>query len=116
MPFQNDHLLKNSTGCTKMQSIEKKFKAIIILTTTQAFKRLICPSHGRQTKLLKMRYYRIRTDFLDPKFKTFFRLFCQNNNFFFHTQGYQIGDQLRDLKRRKEQSFFRGALQTYGRD
>ena len=57
--------------------------AIIILTTT----------HRGRTMPLKMRYYRVRTEFLDPKFKTFCRLFCQNNNFFFQTQGYQIGDQ-----------------------
>ena len=43
MPLQNDHLLKNSTGCTTMQFIEKKFKAIIILTTTQAFNRGCMP-------------------------------------------------------------------------
>ena len=37
----------------------------------------------------------ITCPFLDPKFKTLCRLFFQNNNFFFQTQGYQIGDQYR---------------------
>ena len=46
--------------------------------------------------------YRVRTDF----FQTFF----QNNNFFFQTQGYRIGDQYIPLKK-QEQSIFHDALE-----
>ena len=50
------------------------------------------------------------------KIQNFLQTFFQNNNFFFQTQGYQIGDQKRPYRKTREQSFFRGARQTYGRD
>ena len=93
MPLQNDHLLKSSTGFTTIQFIEKQFKAIIILTTKQAFKRSCMPFPQRANEAPKNALLQGSYRFLDPKFKTFCRLFCQNNNFFFQTQGYQIGDQ-----------------------
>ena len=65
--------------------------AIIILTTTQAFKEGCMPLPQRANNAPKNAL--LQAEFLDPKFKTFCRLFCQNNNFFFQTQGYQIGDQ-----------------------
>ena len=53
---------------------------------------------------------RVRTDFWIWNSRLFPDFF-QNNNFFFQTQGYQIGDQ-----KMKEQSFFHDALQTCRRD
>ena len=42
---------------------------------------------------------------------SFFPDFFQNNNFFFQTQGYQIGE--RETLKKQEQSVINDALQTY---
>ena len=86
MPLQNYHLLKNSTGCTTVQFIEKKFKAIFILTTTQAL--YAPPTECEQSPQKCVIAGLVQIFWIQN-----LRLFCQYNNFFFQTQGYQIGDQ-----------------------
>ena len=55
--------------------------------------------------------HRVRTDFRIQNWRLFPGFFLQNNNFFFQTQGYLLGDQ-----QRRMESLFHEALQTYGRD
>ena len=66
----------------------------------------------RHTKLL----HSLITGFVQifgSKIQDLFWDFFQNNNFFFHTQNYQIGDQWRPLKNEGKKCIFHDALQTY---
>ena len=58
---------------------------------------------------------RVRTDFWIQNSRVF-KTFFQNNNFFFQTQGYQIGQWSIETLTTQVQSFFNDALQKNGRD
>ena len=75
MPLQNDHLLKSSTGFTTIQFIEKQFKAIIILTTKQAFKRSCMPFPQRANEAPKNALLQGSYRFFGSKIQDFLQTF-----------------------------------------